>query len=74
MRKEFVLTDEQLERLLDACKPVPLIMIQCGTPSSPQENANAAWKALGEEMGFKYMTVRPASGDQKRFTAETLER
>ena len=71
--KEFTMTDEQLKTLLDACKPVPLVALQCGMPSSPQERANVAWKALGQEMGFKYMTVRPVKNDQKKFIAEIME-
>jgi hypothetical protein len=34
-----------------------------------QENANDAWVALGQEMGFDGMTVRPA-GHELEFTAE----
>jgi hypothetical protein len=67
MRKEYEMTQEQLDKLLDACKPVPMIMLQCGTPSSPQENANRAWKRLGEEMGFDYMTVLPFPAKGHRF-------
>lgn len=73
VRKKFTMSDEQLKTILDACKPVPLIMLQCGMPKSPQENANEAWKALGKEMGFKYMTVCPVENDQKVFTAEPTE-
>ena len=69
-REEFTMTDEQLKRLLDRCKPVPLIMLQCGMPASPQENANTAWEELGEEMGFEHMTIKPAGKDQRKFTAE----
>ncbi len=69
--KTYTMTDEQHESLLVACKPVPLIMLQCGTPTSPQENVNSAWKALGEEMGFDHMTVQPVAGQpQTVFTAE----
>jgi hypothetical protein len=75
MRKEFEMTDEQLAKLLDACKPVPCIMIGDYVPSSPQENANRAWKALGEELGFDYMSVRPTDGKGFNFfTAETIEK
>jgi len=73
MRKEFELTDEQLNKILDACKPVPMIMLQCGMPSSPQENANRAWEALGKELGFEYMSVKPSSKGNKFFTAEVSE-
>ena len=60
--KRFEMTTEQHEQLLNACKPVPMIMLQCGMPPSPQERANAAWRSLGDEMGFNHMTVRPVSG------------
>ncbi len=72
-REEFTMTDEQLERILTASEPVRMIMLQCGIPTSPQENANAAWKELGEEMGFEYKTVKPAGNDQRKFTAERRE-
>lgn len=65
--KEYELTQEQLDELLEACKPVPMIALQCGTPSSPQENANRAWAKLGEEMGFKHMTVQSIPGKSNRF-------
>ncbi len=70
MRKEFSMTQAQLDTLLDASKPVPLIMLQVGMPSSPQENANRAWEALGNELGFDYMTVEPCDKGDLVFTAE----
>ncbi len=69
MRREFEMTQKQLDEILEACKPVPYIAIQCGEPASPQENANNAWAALGKEMGFKHMTVEPGKSD-RFFTAE----
>ena len=69
-RKTYTMTQEQYDRIIEACKPVPMIMLQCGEPASQQENANRAWKALGDEMGFDYMTVEPISADRKlEFTA-----
>ena len=62
MKKRFDMTPEQLDALLVACKPVPLIMLQCGMPPSPQERANSAWKKLGDEMGFDHMSVEPIAG------------
>lgn len=70
MKKRFEMTQEQLDKILDACKPVPYMVIGGVQPRTPQENANDAWKALGEEMGFKYMTVEPCGPDQKVFMAE----
>jgi hypothetical protein len=76
MRKEYEMTDQQLEQILDACKPVPVMFLSGGDPMfrSAQENANDAWAALGRELKFKPMTVRPIYGKGQRFfTAEALE-
>lgn len=71
--KEFKMTQKQLAKILDACKPVPAIMLQCGMPRSPQQNANDAWEALGKELGFESMTVRPVPGKgQEYFIAEVI--
>lgn len=68
------MTDEQYERLLDACKPVPYIVANGTEPRSPQENANDAWADLGRELGFKHMTVQPVQGKSDRFfTAEPTD-
>ncbi len=70
MRKEFELTDEQLQKLLDASRSVPYLVVGGTSPSSPQENANHAWSILGDEMGFDSMTVEPVrSKGNKFFTA-----
>lgn len=69
--KRYEMTQAQLDRILDACKPVPYMVFGGIAPSSPQENANHAWAALGREMGFLHMTVRPVSGaPQTVFEAE----
>lgn len=73
MRAEFEMTAEQEATLLAAMQPVPMIMLQCGTPRSQQENANDAWKRLGIELGFDGMTVEPSSKGKRFFTAEILE-
>lgn len=73
MKKEFELTKEQLEKILDASKPVPYMIIGTSMPSSPQENANRAWESLGKELGFDYMTVGPVNGKPQNFIeAEVL--
>lgn len=66
-RTNYEMTEQDLAELLEACKPVPMIMLQCGTPSSAQENANRAWAALGNKMGFDSDTVQPISGKGTRF-------
>lgn len=71
MRKEYEMSDEQLKIILDACKPVPYMIMAGREPRSPEENANDAWMILGNEMGFDAMTVQPINGkDTKHFTAE----
>lgn len=70
MKREFEMSQAQLDAILDACKPIAMIMLQCGTPRSPQENANAAWARLGAELGFKPMTVQPTGKGDRFFSAE----
>ncbi len=70
MQKEFEMTQEQFDKIIEACRPVPAIMLQCGTPRSQQASANDAWESLGKEMGFDYMTARPSSKGDRFFTAE----
>lgn len=66
-RTEYEMTGADLDALLAACKAVPVIMVGGFAPPSQQENANKAWAALGEKMGFDSATVRPAAGKGKRF-------
>ncbi len=71
MRKKYEMSAEQCAALIAAMQPVPLIMLQCGMPKSQQENANDAWRKLGDAMGFDGMTVEPCHGEGSRvFTAE----
>lgn len=70
--KDYEMTQGQLDVLIDAMKAVPLIAINCGMPSSQQENANRAWERLGNEMGFKHMTVRPNGKGDRFFSAEPI--
>ena len=69
--KDFEMTQEQLDKLMSACKPVAMIALQCGTPRSPQARSNDAWKALGDEMGFDHMTVKPNSKGDRFFLADS---
>lgn len=72
-RTNYEMTEADLEKILDACKPVPMIMLQCGTLSSPQERANRAWEELGSRMGFDHMTVQPDGRGNRFFTAVPSE-
>lgn len=69
---DYEMTEKQLSTLLDACKPVPMIALQCGSPPSQQEMANIAWKKLGDELGFDHMTVKPNGKGNRFFSAEPI--
>ena len=70
MRSNFEMSESDLSTLLSAMQPVPMIALQCGAPRSAQENANAAWKELGQRLGFDHMTVRPNGKGDRFFSAE----
>ena len=73
MRKmNFEMTQEQLDEIMNACKPTPVMYLSGGKPmfNSQQENANYAWEKLGKELGFKHMTVRPNGKGDRFFSAD----
>lgn len=70
MRQEFEMSETDLAELLEACRPVPMIMLQCGEPPSAQENANRAWQKLANKLGFVWDSVEPSSKGQRYFTAQ----
>lgn len=72
MRKNYEMTEADLAALLAAMKPVPAIALNCGSPQSVQERANAAWARLGKAMGFDPMTVRPTGMGDRFFSAEPV--
>lgn len=63
------MTEADLEKVLDACKAVPMSMLQCGPTRSVQERANAAWAELGSRMSFDPTTVQPTGLGNRFFTA-----
>ena len=67
-RREYEMSEEDYKALLDACKPTPAMYRSGGQLmfGTPQENANAAWKRLGEKMGFLSMSVQPVRGKPPR--------
>lgn len=71
MRREYEITQGQLDGLLAASKSTPYMIVAGHPPTSPQENANRAWRKLGHELGFDAMTVEPMpSKGERYFTAE----
>lgn len=73
MRKEFEITQAQLDTILEACKPVRYIIVGNLEPSSPQENANRAWQSLANEKGFVWDSVQPVSGKSNLFFTAEIE-
>ncbi len=73
MRREFEMTEAEEKVLLEACRPVPYMIVGGVAPTSPQENANRAWQALGRARGFDGMTVRPVLGKGPRFFTAEME-
>lgn len=71
-RQDFEMTQEQLDELLEAMKPVPMIALNCGSTPSTQDRANAAWEKLGKTMGFEHMTVMPNGRGDRFFSAEVV--
>jgi hypothetical protein len=70
----FRLTDEELESILNASKPVPYMIIGGHVPASPQENANAAWEIVAAKHGFVWDTAESANtGDQHDVLAERIK-
>ena len=65
--REYEMSFEQLDVLLDASKPAACMTIGSYAPRSPQQNANIAWSKLGREMGFDSLTVEPVVGKGNRF-------
>lgn len=70
MRIDFLMSEDDKAKLLEACKSGPMIALQCGPVMSPQERANIAWGELGKRMGFKAMTVEPSCKGDRYFSAE----
>ena len=68
--KEYQMSEEDYELIIEACRPIPLIAIHCGTGPSRQEMVNRAWETLGDKMGFDYMTVKPSKKGRLFFEAE----
>ena len=61
------MSEADFVELLDASKPTVCIKIGDYVPASPQENANRAWRKLGDKMGFMWDTVQPIPGQPPRF-------
>jgi len=72
--EDYEMTQEQFGEIIDACSATPVMYLSGGEPmfNSPQENANHAWKLLGDKLGFDYTTVRPNGKGDRFFTAKSV--
>lgn len=68
-RIEYEMSEKDLQEILSACKPTPVIFGDNGMNlgGNQQDNANRAWAELGKKMGFDSMTVSPIQGKGNRF-------
>ncbi len=75
MRKEYEMSDADLNELLESMKPQPVMYGCGGVPlfQSVRERANAAWKRLGDRIGFDYLSVQPTGKGDRFFSAEPKE-
>lgn len=69
VKQLFEMTEAQRDRIMAASKPTPVMYLSGGQPmyDTPQENANAAWRAVAAELGFVWDSVEPATGKSDRF-------
>lgn len=74
MKQLYEMTEEDLEKLLKACRPTPVMFLSGGRSmfGTPQENANNAWAELGNKMGFQWDTVESSSKGNRFFLAEPV--
>jgi len=75
VKRLFRLTDEELQKLLDASRPTPVMYLSGGTPmfEAPEDCANRVWRELGKVHGFIWESAEPAlTGDPHDFYAESL--
>lgn len=70
----FEMNQLQLDKLMNACKPTPVMFLSGGTRmfNTPQANANHAWKLLAKELGFKWDTVGPSGKGDRFFNADPI--
>ena len=74
MKREFEMSQEDYDKLLEASRPVPLIALNYGPIPSLEQRVGAAWAALGKKMGFIWNTAQPIPGkDSRFFMAEPMQ-
>jgi len=72
--KTYRLTNEELESLLDASKPVPYMIFGGQPPPSAREHAVRLWRHVADRVGCKLDTITSAgTGDMHDFSAEPAD-
>jgi len=69
---EFTLTEDEMQSVLDASKPVPYLVIGGIPPRSQQEQANSAWQKIAEAHSVKWDTIRPINEATRLMSGEAL--
>lgn len=73
MAQRYRLTDEQLEKLLEAGKPTTYLIFGGMAPSSPQDRVNREWQSIAEQLGVVWDSIGDArTGDVHDFMAEPI--
>jgi hypothetical protein len=71
--KKYRLSEEQYDKLMEACKPVPYLVVGGYAPVSLQERANTAWQQVAADFKVKWDTIKPAGSDDHDFFAEPID-
>ena len=68
--KTYRLTDEELDALKEALKPVPCLIVGGIPPASPCDKAMAVWRNVASRVGCDVNSIAPANtGDEHDFLA-----
>ena len=68
------MTDEEYAALLEASKPVPYMLVQCGEPASPRVSAMAVWERIAARVGCYVDSIgRASTGDDRDFYAKAKQ-
>jgi hypothetical protein len=66
---DYRMTDEELEELKKASRPVPYLIMGGMPPPSPRENAMRVWRKIAQRVGCVVDTIAPRGGDPHDFSA-----
>ena len=71
--KTYRMTDDELNMLMNASKPVPYLVFGGIEPRSPRDNAMDVWRTVAARVGCDVDSIEPAeTGDNHEFNARPL--